>query len=197
MHPATLYSKTCLKQPLWKRPKAGFQDQLSLNAGQKYCRMLQGEHSAILSTFIKLPFVILIIVLSIFDWPLKTGFNVSKHRNAENMVNVLKFQTQDACQKGLDKTVQTQIRLLLKKQSDQGLPCLLFWQACECQPWQHTFYLRTETKKVFEILEHLPIVIFWKCLSSYLVGLDALLLVTVSFYRHTLYMGLFRHIWTL
>ena len=24
-------------------------DQLSLNAGQKYCRMLQGEHSAILS----------------------------------------------------------------------------------------------------------------------------------------------------
>ena len=33
-------------------------DQLSLNAGQKYCRMLQGEHSAILSTFIKLPFVI-------------------------------------------------------------------------------------------------------------------------------------------
>ena len=33
-------------------------DQLSLNAGQKYCRMLQGEHSAILLTFIKLPFVI-------------------------------------------------------------------------------------------------------------------------------------------
>ena len=34
------------------------EDQLSLNAGQKYCRMLQGEHSAILSTFIKLLFVI-------------------------------------------------------------------------------------------------------------------------------------------
>ena len=32
--------------------------------------MLQGEHSAILSTFIK------IFVLSIFDWPLKTGFTV-------------------------------------------------------------------------------------------------------------------------
>ena len=41
-------------------------DQLSLNAGQKYCRMLQGEHSAILSTFIKLPFVIKIFVLSFF-----------------------------------------------------------------------------------------------------------------------------------
>ena len=36
-----------------KRPKIGFQYLLSLNADQKYCRMLQGEHSAILSTFIK------------------------------------------------------------------------------------------------------------------------------------------------
>ena len=33
------------------------EDQLSPNASQKYCRMLQGEHSAILSTCIKLPFV--------------------------------------------------------------------------------------------------------------------------------------------
>ena len=40
------------------------EDQLSLNAGQKYCRMLQGEHSAILSTCIKLPFVIKIFILS-------------------------------------------------------------------------------------------------------------------------------------
>ena len=62
------YSKPCVKRPLSKRPKIGFQDQLSLNAGQKYCRMLQGEHSAILSTFIKLPFVIKIFVLSIFEW---------------------------------------------------------------------------------------------------------------------------------
>ena len=50
--------------------------QLSLNASQKYCRMLQGEHSAILLTFIKLQFVIKIFVLSIFEWPLKTGFTV-------------------------------------------------------------------------------------------------------------------------
>ena len=34
------------------------------------------------------------------------------------------------------QTVQTQLRLLLKKQSDQGLPCLLFWWAFrEIQPW--------------------------------------------------------------
>ena len=36
--------------------------------------MLQGEHSAILLTCIKQPFVIKIFVLSIFEWPLKTGF---------------------------------------------------------------------------------------------------------------------------
>ena len=41
-----------------KKTEKGFQEQLSLNAGQKYCRMLQEEHSAILVTFIKLPFVI-------------------------------------------------------------------------------------------------------------------------------------------
>ena len=70
------YSNTCIKRPLLKRPKKGFQDQLLLNAGQKYCRMLQGEHSAILLTFIKLPFVIKIFDLSIFEWPFYTGFTV-------------------------------------------------------------------------------------------------------------------------
>ena len=38
--------------------------------------MLQGEHSAILSAFIKLSFSIKTFVLSIFKWPLKTGFTV-------------------------------------------------------------------------------------------------------------------------
>ena len=58
-----IYSKTCVKWLLSKRPEIGFQDQLSLNAGQKYCR--------ILSNFIKLPvrFAIKIFVLSIFEWP--------------------------------------------------------------------------------------------------------------------------------
>ena len=37
-----IYSKTSVKWPLSKRPNIGFHDQLSLNAGQKYCRMLQG-----------------------------------------------------------------------------------------------------------------------------------------------------------
>ena len=88
----------CVKRPLSKRLKIGFQDQLSLKAGQKYCRMLKGplskrpklvfntsylltqvksiaecsERGAILLTFIKLPFVIKIFVLSIFKWPFYT-----------------------------------------------------------------------------------------------------------------------------
>ena len=75
--PDLLFStKNCLKRPLHKRPKIGFHDQQSLHAGQRYCRMPQGEHSAILSTFIKLPFVIKIFVLTIFEWPLKTGFTL-------------------------------------------------------------------------------------------------------------------------
>ena len=57
--------------------QVGFQAQLSLNASQKYCRMLQGEHSAILLTFIqKLSFVIKIFVLSFFEWPFYTGFTI-------------------------------------------------------------------------------------------------------------------------
>ena len=38
--------------------------------------MLQGEHSAIFLTFIRLPFVIKIIVWSNFEWPFYTGFTV-------------------------------------------------------------------------------------------------------------------------
>ena len=91
-HQKYIYSKTCVKQPLSKRPKIGFQDQLSFNAGQKYCRMLQGEHSAILLTFIKLPFVIKIFFLSIFDWPFYTDFTVLTKKATNEPV---KFQLSD------------------------------------------------------------------------------------------------------
>ena len=37
--------------------------------------MLQGEHSGILLNFIKLPFVIQIFVLSIFEWLFYTGYS--------------------------------------------------------------------------------------------------------------------------
>ena len=59
-----------------KKTKKLFSRPIISNAGQKYCRMLQGEHSTILSTFIKLPFAIKIFILSIFDWPFYTGFTV-------------------------------------------------------------------------------------------------------------------------
>ena len=71
-----MYSKTCLKRSLKKKTKIGFQDLLLLNAGQQYCRMLQGEHSAILLTFSKLLFVFKTFVLFTFKWPLKAGFTV-------------------------------------------------------------------------------------------------------------------------
>ena len=80
------YRKTCLKRSLLKKTKIGFQDRLSLNAGQKYCRMLQGEHSAILLTFITLPLVITIFILSIFEWPLKTGFTVHVYYSKRAMI---------------------------------------------------------------------------------------------------------------
>ena len=86
----TLYSKTCVKRSLLKMPKIVFQDYLTLNAGQKYCRML----------FIKLPFVIKIFILSIFEWLFYTGFSVLQ-------------------------TVWTPIRLLQREQSDLGSLCLL------------------------------------------------------------------------
>ena len=70
------YSKACVKRPLSKSPQIWSQYQLELNAGQTYYRMLQGDYSTILSTFIKLPFVIKIYVLSIFEWPFYKGFTV-------------------------------------------------------------------------------------------------------------------------
>ena len=47
--------------------------------------MLQGEHSAILLTFVKLPFVFKTFVLSIFEWPLKIGF--SEFKNYQNLIH--------------------------------------------------------------------------------------------------------------
>ena len=73
------YSKTWLKRPLKKKTKIGFQDRLSLITGQTYCRMLQ---ESILQYFWPAlsdnrslrP----LIVLSIFEWPLKRCFTVPK-----------------------------------------------------------------------------------------------------------------------
>ena len=76
------YSKTCLKRPLLKM---GFQNQLSRNAGQKYCRMLR-EHSVVLSICIKLTHGFKTFLSSIFELPLKTGFTVSHNYSIKTAV---------------------------------------------------------------------------------------------------------------
>ena len=71
-----------------KRPKIGFQDQLSLNAGQKYCSLMQVKsiaecsNGSILQYFIKVPFVIKLFVLSIFECPLRTGLTVQENKES-------------------------------------------------------------------------------------------------------------------
>ena len=66
-----LYSKTCVKRPFSKRTKIGFQDQLSLNAGQKHCRIQQYFRPS-LSYHLSLR----TLFLSIFESQFYTGFTV-------------------------------------------------------------------------------------------------------------------------
>ena len=122
-----VYSKTCVKRPLSKRPKNGFQDRLSLNAGQKYCRML---HSAILLTFIKLPFVNEIFVLSIFEWPLKTCFTV-----------LLNFSIWfDSMSMGwlIVHIKETQVRI--SKSCFTSVPEDCFYLSKQCRPWWNALF---------------------------------------------------------
>ena len=58
------YSKACVKQSLSKRPKIGFKTNYRL---MQVKSIAECEHSAILSTFIKLLFVKKILVLSILS----------------------------------------------------------------------------------------------------------------------------------
>ena len=84
------------------------------------------EHSAIPSPCIKLPFVIKIFVLSIFEWPLYTGFTVC-HLYAcllyavFSKINFFKkiFQMPSDCQ-----TILIQIRPLLFAWPDLDPNCL-------------------------------------------------------------------------
>ena len=70
------YNKTCHKRPLKKNTKNWFSRPIIPQCRSKVLQNALLEHSAILSTFIKLPFVFKTFVLSIFEWPLKTGFTV-------------------------------------------------------------------------------------------------------------------------
>ena len=72
--------------------------------------MLQGEHSAILLTFIKLPFVTKIFVLSFFfEWPFYTGFTVG-YNKINFHKRCLKFSTLVFLQKGIGKQCKLRSR---------------------------------------------------------------------------------------
>ena len=72
------YSKTCLTQ-LLKKHKFVFKiDYKSLNAGQKYCKMLQESILQYFpSSLFKLQYVLKIFVLSIFKWLHMKDFTVA------------------------------------------------------------------------------------------------------------------------
>ena len=62
-----IYSKTCLKRQLKKKTNLVFKTDYGLMLVKYITECYKGEHSAIQSTFIELPFVINIFVLSIFE----------------------------------------------------------------------------------------------------------------------------------
>ena len=62
------YSKTCLKRPLKKDQTAVFKTDYHLMQVKSIAEC----------PFIKLPSVIKTLILSIFEWPLKTGFTVTQ-----------------------------------------------------------------------------------------------------------------------
>ena len=72
--------------------------------------MLQAEHSAILSIFIKLPFVVKILVLSIFEWPFYTGFTVVPYDHTgifeTEMTTTDKEQIRDELNKLLNRVMR-------------------------------------------------------------------------------------------
>ena len=71
-----IHVQTCYI-PYTVKPALSFQDELSLNAGQKYCRMLQESILQYFRPSQNLPFVVKTFVLSIFEWPFYTGFTVA------------------------------------------------------------------------------------------------------------------------
>ena len=133
-------AKTCLKWSLSKRQIIGFQDQLSLNAGQKYYRKLPLEHSAILSSFSKPSFVIQIFVLSILRGRLNRFY----------CYLTLSIQAANAPAK-LDAKARLRIRLFPMRSyigsthiSRKDLPTLIKYASpCPCKGFGWYLYLKS------------------------------------------------------
>ena len=90
------------------------------------------EHSAILLTFIKLPFVI----LSIFEWPLKTGLTVVLNCTTQQSLKLNNPKTIRVLRKpkifiSIPRTIEHSLGLLRKQYTElkilffQGFPTLL------------------------------------------------------------------------
>ena len=62
-----------------RRPIIGFQDQLSLDAGQKYCRMLSWSILQYFRPSLSYQCLKDLHFSSIFEWQLKTGFTVLRN----------------------------------------------------------------------------------------------------------------------
>ena len=106
---------------------------------KKYCWMLQREHSAILSTFIKLPVVTKTFVLSIFEWPFYTGFTVSP-----NLFYILRPVIKGLYLTGLQIRVRTGILFLLYV--NQNICC---GYSKEPSQWEGSF---EHTKHMFKLM---------------------------------------------
>ena len=84
--------------------------------------MLQGEHSAILSTFIKVPFSIKNFVLSIFKWPLKTSFSI----NAAGIINIFTTKNNNRKRAKLVKKLRLIVPMFQGYTGVYDCACILF-----------------------------------------------------------------------
>ena len=71
-----IFSVTCLKRTLKKKTKTCFSRPIIAYAVQKYCRMLQESILQYSRPSLTYNLPLRPIVLSIFEWPFKTGFTV-------------------------------------------------------------------------------------------------------------------------
>ena len=76
-----IYSNTCVKRVSQKDRKIGYKNNNRLVHVKSIaeCSKGGGGHSAIRSTFIKLPFVTKLFILPRFEWPFYTGFTIQTY----------------------------------------------------------------------------------------------------------------------
>ena len=119
MKNALIYSKPVLSDHSKRRPKLVSNTRFPLNACQKYCRLLQGEHSAILLTFITLPFAKNIYFLSIFEWSLKTGYTEREMADIIYLYYkcIFFFHFKKLCNTRVKKGLSLQLRTSFEKMS--------------------------------------------------------------------------------